>query len=124
DAQPERDRVVVLSESPIDYLVYEPDPETLILSIAGATIAPEAAVRIAPEKVGAVSLVTAFAQPDVKRPEARVVVKRAAGLTPEVSRHDAALTMGFPHNGKAAAVPPVYAAPDAAPAGRAGPTAT
>ncbi|HKA13650.1 MAG TPA: type IV pilus secretin PilQ [Myxococcota bacterium] len=117
DAQPERDRVVVLSESPIDYLVYEPDPETLILSIAGATIAPEAAVRIAPEKVGAVSLVTAFAQPDVKRPEVRVVVKRAAGLKPEVSRHDAVLTMDFPNNGKVAAVPPVYAERGAAPAG-------
>ncbi|TMA31767.1 MAG: AMIN domain-containing protein [Deltaproteobacteria bacterium] len=123
DAQPARDRVVVLSESPIDYLVYEPDPETLILSIAGATIEPEAAVRIAPEKVGAVSLVTAFAQPDVKRPEVRVVVKRAAGLKPEVSRHDAVLTMDFPNNGKVAAVPPVYAERGAAPASGAAPAA-
>ena len=109
DAQPERDRVVVLAEQPVDYLVYEPDPETLILSIAGATIAPEAAVRIAPEKVGAVSLVTAFAQPDVKRPEVRVVVKRAAGLKPEVTRQDAVLMMDFPNDGKVAAVPPAYA---------------
>ena len=26
DAQPERDRVVVLAEQAVDYLVYEPDP--------------------------------------------------------------------------------------------------
>jgi hypothetical protein len=43
--------------------VYEPDPETLILSIAGATIAPEAAVRIVPEKIGAISLVTRSRSP-------------------------------------------------------------
>src|SRR4029450_12903314 len=107
--QPEGDRVVVLAEHPIDYLVYEPDAETLILSIADATIAPEAAVRIAPQKVAAVSLVTAFAQPDVKRPEVRVVVKRAAGLKPAVERQDNVLTMDFANNGKVASVPPVYA---------------
>lgn len=122
DAQPERDRVVVLAEHPVDYLVYEPDPETLILSIAGATIAPEAAVRIAPEKVGAVSLVSAFAQPDVKRPEVRVVVKRAAGLKPEVTRQDAALMMDFPNGGKVAAVPPAYADNAALPASGAAPS--
>ena len=116
DAQPERDRVVVLAEQPVDYLVYEPDPETLILSIAGATIAPEAAVRIAPEKVAAVSLVTAFAQPDVKRPEVRVVVKRAAGVKPTVTRQDAALMMDFANGGKVAAIPPAYADNAALPA--------
>lgn len=122
DAQPERDRVVVLAEHPIDYLVYEPDAETLILSIAEATIAPEAAVRIAPEKVGAVSLVSAFAQPDVKRPEVRVVVKRAAGVKPVVSRQDAVLMMDFPNDGKVAAVPPAYADNAAPPASGAAPS--
>jgi type IV pilus assembly protein PilQ len=118
DSQPARERVVVMAEQPVDYLVFEPDPETLILSIAGATIAPEAAVRIVPEKIGAVSLVTAFAQPDVKTPEVRVVVKRAAGLKPEVTRQDSMLTMDFANTGAVASVPPVYAEPqsgDAAP---------
>jgi type IV pilus assembly protein PilQ len=123
DAQPERERVVVMAEQPVDYLVYEPDPETLILSIADATIAPEAAVRIVPEKIAAVSLVTAFAQPDVKRPEVRVVVKRAAGLKPEVSRQDAVLMMDFPNTGKIAAVPPAYAEKGADPANAAAPAA-
>jgi type IV pilus assembly protein PilQ len=112
DAQPERDRIVVMSEQPVDYLVYEPDPETLILSISGATIAPEAAVRIAPEKIGAVSLVSAFAQPDVKTPEVRVVVKRAAGLKPEVTRQDSVLMIDFANSaGAIASVPPAYANP-------------
>ncbi len=120
DAQPERDRVVVLAEHPVDYLVYEPDPETVVLSIAGAVIAPEAAVRIAPEKIGAVSLVTAFDQPDMKTPEVRIVVKRAANLAPEVTRRDALLMMDFPNSaGQIAAVPPVYGEKmgSAAPAG-------
>ena len=60
--------MVVLGDAPVDYLVYEPDPETVVLSIADADIDPEAAVRIAPEAGGPVSLVTAFAQPDVETP--------------------------------------------------------
>ena len=83
DAQPERDRVVVLAEQPVDYLVYEPDPETLIL-LASRTrrSRPRPRCGSRPRRSGAVSLVTAFAQPDVKTPEVRVVVKRAAGLKP------------------------------------------
>ena len=84
DSQPERDRVVVHGEQPVDYLVYEPDPGDGGASITGATLAPEAAVRIAPEAAGPVSLITAFEQPDVKTPEVRVVMKRAA--EPEAGR--------------------------------------
>ena len=76
--------MVVLGDKPADYLVYEPDPGTLVLSIAGAQIEPEAAVRIAPDAGGPVSLVTAFAQPDVESSEVRIVVKRASDLKPEI----------------------------------------
>jgi len=107
DAQEGHDRVVVLGDKPADYLVYEPDPETLVLSIAGAEIAPEAEVRIAPEAGGPVSLVTSFAQPDVKASEVRVVVKRAADLKPEISRRGALLVLDFPRDGGIAARPPV-----------------
>jgi type IV pilus assembly protein PilQ len=107
DAQDQRDRIVVLGERPVDYVVYEPDPETYVLSFGQATIDPEAAVRITPEVGGPVSLVTAFAQPDVKIPEVRVVVKRAAGLKPEVTRRGALLVVDFPHTGAVAATPPV-----------------
>jgi len=110
DPQDERDRVVVLGEEPVDYLVYEPDPDTVVLSIADAVIAPEAAVRIAPEQDGAVSLVTAFEQPDVKRPEVRVVVKRAPNLKPEVSRRGSLLIVDFPRTGALASKPPVFQA--------------
>ena len=68
DVQDERDRVVILGDKPLDYLVYEPDPETLVISISDAEIEPEAAVRIAPEAGGPVSLVTAFAQPESRPP--------------------------------------------------------
>ena len=38
DVQEDHDRIVVLSEQPVDYLVYEPDPETVVVSIEGAVI--------------------------------------------------------------------------------------
>ena len=114
DTQGERDRVVVLGEQPVDYLVYEPDPETVVLSIQSAVIDPEAAVRIAPEASGPVSLVTAFDQPDVSVPEVRVVVKRAAHLKPEVTRRGSLLIMDFPRTGELAARPPVLSAEEEA----------
>jgi type IV pilus assembly protein PilQ len=107
DAQDERDRIVVLGERPIDYVVYEPDPETLVLSFEQASIDPEAAVRITPEAGGPVSLVTAFAQPDTKTSEVRLVVKRAAGLDPEITRRGALLIVDFPRSGAVATSPPI-----------------
>jgi type IV pilus secretin PilQ/predicted competence protein len=109
DIQDEQDRVVVLAEHPVDYLIYEPDPETVVLSIQGAVIDPEAAVRIAPDPGGPVSLVTAFDQPDVSVPEVRVVVKRAVDLKPEISRRGALLVLDFPRSGGLAATPPILA---------------
>ncbi len=116
DAQAERDRVVVHGEQPVDYLVYEPDPETVVLSIAEASLDPQAAVRIAPEASGPVSLITAFEQPDVKTPEVRIVMKRAANLRPEVTREGTTLFIDFPHGGADAARPPVLAQAGAMPA--------
>ncbi|MEM7412958.1 MAG: type IV pilus secretin PilQ [Myxococcota bacterium] len=108
DAQDETDRVMIMGESAVDYLVFEPEPETVILSISSAKISPDAAVRIAPENPGAVSLVTAFDQPDVETPEVRIVVKRAANLKPTVTRRGSVLIMDFPRSGGLAATPPAY----------------
>jgi type IV pilus assembly protein PilQ len=113
DVQEERDRLVILGEKPLDYLVYEPDPETLVISIADADIEPEAAVRITPELGGPVSLVTAFAQPEVETSEVRVVVKRAENLMPEISRRGSLLVVDFPRTGAMAARPPVMETPPA-----------
>jgi type IV pilus assembly protein PilQ len=108
ESQAERDRVVIMGEQTVDYLVYEPDPETVVLSITSARLAPDAAVRIAPEAAGPVSLVTAFDQPDVKSPEVRVVMKRAANLKPAVTREGTTLVVEFPRDGQATP-PPVLA---------------
>jgi type IV pilus assembly protein PilQ len=90
-------------------MAYEPDPETLVLSFLGAVLDPEAAVRIAPEPGGPVSLVSSFEQPDVEHPEVRLVVKRASGLQPEISRRGSLLYVDFAHTG-VAATPPILAA--------------
>jgi type IV pilus assembly protein PilQ len=111
EAQADHDRVLVRGEQAVDYLIYEPDPDTVVLSITNATLAPEGNVRIAPEVAGPVSLVTAFEQPDVKTPEVRVVMKRAPNLKPAVTREGSNLVVEFPHSGQATP-PPVLAMTD------------
>ncbi len=111
DAQAERDRIVVLSEHPVDYLVYEPSVDTVVLSIQNAVIDPELSVRITPEAGGPVSLVTAFEQPEVDVSEVRIVVKRAENLKPEVSRRGSLIVMDFSRAGGVAATPPVLTTP-------------
>jgi type IV pilus assembly protein PilQ len=106
DNQDNRDRIVVLGDMPVEYKLYEPSPETLIISLEDAKIDPEAAVRITPEPGGPVSLVSAFEQPDVEEPEVRLVVQRAANLVPEISRRGSLLIVDFPHTGLKAAAPP------------------
>jgi type IV pilus assembly protein PilQ len=108
DSQSEHDRIVVMSDRPVDYLLYEPSPDTVVVSIQKAVIDPEAAVRIAPEPGGPVSLVTAFEQPETGGQEVRVVVKRAEGLKPQISRRGALVIVDFPREGMAE-VPPVLA---------------
>jgi type IV pilus assembly protein PilQ len=108
DSQADRDRVVVLGEHPVDYLVYEPDAETVVVSLEQATLDPDAAVRIAPEPGGPVSLVTAFEQPEVANPEVRIVMKRASGLKPEVTRRGSLLMIDFARTGEIAETPPVF----------------
>lgn len=114
DAQEHVDRVIVMGDGPLDYLVFEPDPETLVLSLQEAELEPDAAVRIHAEAGAAISLVTAFEQPDVQKPEVRVVMRRAAGLRPEISRKGDLLVLDFPR-GAALALPaaPPEQAPEA-----------
>ncbi len=102
DAQESSDRVVILSDAKVDYQLAQPDPDTLVVLIQGATIDPEAAVRIAPEQPGPVSLVTAFAQPEADEPEVRVVISRAAGLEPKVEQQGTMLFLDFPRGSEIA----------------------
>jgi type IV pilus assembly protein PilQ len=106
DAQESADRVVILSDASADYQLAQPDPDTVVVRIHGATIDPEAAVRIVPERPGPVSLVTAFAQPEAENPEVRVVINRAAGLDPQVEQQGTMIFLDFPRGSEIAAEPP------------------
>ncbi len=114
DGQSDRDRVVVLSDSQARYEVLEPDPSTLILQLAHADIDPEAAVRLAPEEPAAVSMVRAFQQPETEVPEVRIVIRRAPGVTPEITQQGTMLFLDFPHSAGMAADIPMLAAADRA----------
>jgi hypothetical protein len=102
------DRIAILAEAIVDYEVHSPDPETLIVSLSGAKIAPEAAGRIRGKSGGPVSLITIFEQPDVEGGEVRLVVTRASGQEPLISRRGSLLFIDFEHLGVAAAPPPAF----------------
>ncbi|HEY8494843.1 MAG TPA: type IV pilus secretin PilQ [Myxococcota bacterium] len=103
------DRVVVMADRAVDYQVMRPDPKTLMLVVPGATLAPEAATQVAPETPGPVSLVSVFQQPDLAKPEVRIVIERAAGLEPEVSREGDAIVLAFERGEATAAALPMNA---------------
>ncbi len=108
DTTPERDRIAVLSDSTIEYEMHTPDPETVVVSIFNARIAPSAAERITPQQAGPVSLITTFQQPDVAGDEVRVVMKRAADLEPTLTRRGSLLFIDFENTGLVASPPPAF----------------
>ena len=105
------ERLVVLTDGIASYHVNEIAPDTLMVQIHGAIIDPEAAVRIAPEPAGSVGLVTAFQQPEMDDPEVRIVVRRAPGVTPDVSQRGTMLFLDFPKSEGLAAELPMFEEP-------------
>jgi type IV pilus assembly protein PilQ len=113
DAQADRERIAILTSDAAEYHVMQPDQDTFLVSFPDASIDPDAAIRVAPEKPGAVSLITAFQQPDAKPAEVRVVVRRAKGLVPDVHREGAMLFLDFKKGSDVAAGLPMTSADSA-----------
>jgi len=90
-----RERVVIVTEGPAEFVTTHPSPDTTVISLRGATIDPDAAVRIAPTAPASVSLVTAFQQPEAAEPEVRVVIRAQDGAKPVVSQEGALLFVDF-----------------------------
>jgi len=120
DAQADKNRVEIDADATVKYQVMRPDKETVVVSLRNAQLAEGAQTKITPEQPGPVSLVTAFAQPKMKQPEVRVVIKRASGAKPTVTREGDALFIEFPV-GDVAAKPPMLAAPSGGAASAAAP---
>ncbi len=91
----EYDRIQLEADGELAYRLYEPDAETLILSFEGALLEPGAALNLTPEGEGPLSLLNSFQQPESKLPEARLVVRRAPALKPEIQRNGAVLIVKF-----------------------------
>ncbi|MEE8277699.1 MAG: type IV pilus secretin PilQ, partial [Thermoanaerobaculia bacterium] len=109
DSEDEYERVVILSDTLVDYDLYHPDDETLVVSIRGARVAPEAAGRVMAQPRRPISLISTFQQPDVQTPEVRVVVKHARGLQPSILRRGSMIFLDFPNTGLVAPPPPAFA---------------
>lgn len=90
-----RERVVIVTEGPAEFVTTHPSADTTVVSLKGATIDPEAAVRIAPTTPGSVSLVTAFQQPEAAEPEVRIVIRAQDGAKPVVTQEGALLFLDF-----------------------------
>jgi len=103
ESQEEIDRIAILSEGVIDYVVLTPDSETVVVSLLNSVISDQAAGRIMAAEGAPISLITAFQQPEVEGHEVRVVVKRAPDVAPEVTRRGSLIFIDFPHSGVAAA---------------------
>ena len=99
DRDGERDRIAVLADKVVDYEVYTPDDETVVVRIEHAVMSNDVGEKITPDAGGPVSLVTTFQQPDVDGDEVSVVVRRAAGLEPQVTRRGSLLFLDFPNTG-------------------------
>lgn len=106
DAQADRDRVVILTNVRAAYALFEPDPDTVIVRLFGASIENDEDLRVVAEAHRSVSLVTAFEQPGATTPEVRVVVRRAPGLDPTVSQEGTMLVLDFPRSDVVATAPP------------------
>jgi len=104
----DRDRVAILLDTPVEYSVFEPDAETVMLRIPNARFAGDTGERITPESGGPVSLVTTFEQPDLEGSEVRVVMRRAKGLSPKIIRRSTVILVDFENQGVAANAPPAF----------------
>lgn len=108
DRDDDRDRIAVLADRVVDYEILTPDAETVLVRIENAVIAGSVGERITPELGGPISLVTTFRQPEVPDDEVRVVVRRAPGLEPRVTRRGSLLFLDFENTGVAASPPPAF----------------
>jgi type IV pilus assembly protein PilQ len=106
DRDAKRDRIAVLSDRVVEYQLVKPDPETIVVRMQNSLMAAPTGDRITPEPGGPVSLVVSFQQPEVPTSEVRVVIRRAAGLEPQVTQRGSALFLDFENTGLAATPPP------------------
>ena len=123
DTAANRERVVLVSEGSLHYEVTEPDAESIVLRLPGATLAPEAALKVQPEKPGTVSLVSAYVDGDASG-EVRVLIRRTAGVAPKIRQDGSAVLIDFPHGeDTAGALPLLTPAENAVAKGAAKPAA-
>jgi type IV pilus assembly protein PilQ len=77
ESLPEFDRVVVTMEGRVEAQLVEPDKDTIIVRLPGASIDSSVERRVDTREFGGpVQIFSVFQTPDVKDPEVRVVLKR------------------------------------------------
>jgi type IV pilus assembly protein PilQ len=100
DTQPDRDRLVIVQEGTATHSILRPDAETLVVSLQDAVLDPGATIRITPQEIGPISLVTAIQMPNAATPEVRIAIARAAGVEPTVTQEGEFLVLDFPRTGR------------------------
>ncbi len=100
DAQPDRDRLVIVQEGLAPHSILRPDAETLVISLQNAVLDPGATIRVTPQEPGPISLVTAIQMPNATTPEVRIAIARAPGAEPRVTQEGEFLVLDFPRSSK------------------------
>jgi type IV pilus assembly protein PilQ len=81
----ELDRVVVTLDRPVEAILAQPDPATVVVDLPGAKISKDAERRVDTREFGGpVEIMSAFKTPDVPQTQARIVLKRRGGGTPQM----------------------------------------
>lgn len=98
DAQPDRDRLVIVQEGTAPHSLLRPDAETLVVSLQNAVLDPGATIRVTPQDPGPISLVTAIQMPNATTPEVRIAIAHAPGAEPKVTQEGDFLLLDFPRS--------------------------
>jgi type IV pilus assembly protein PilQ len=86
ESLPEFDRVVVTMEGRVEAKLVEPDKDTIIVRLPGASIDSSVERRVDTREFGGpVQIFSVFQTPDVKEPEVRVVLKRREAVDARIN---------------------------------------
>ena len=107
ESLPEVDRVVVSMEGRVEAQLVEPDKDTIIVRLPGASIDSTVERRVDTREFGGpVQIFSVFQTPDVKAPEVRVVLKRREPIDARISWVGDQLHVEVPRTTPAPAVLP------------------
>ena len=95
---PERERLLIFAEGPLEPSIETPDAETLVVRLPVAVLDPSAPTDLVPEVAGTVVGIVARELRGQDAPEVRIEVRRRPGGPARTTRRGSILDMGTAHS--------------------------